>query len=141
MLYTVLINNRLKTSKKYIKQLRKYKGINKEQLDNDNDLEKLWSVERGLQLSIQIMIDIGNHILSEKGIYANNNKDIFKKLSFEGIISDELYNKISSLEDLRFNLIFNSKSIEINEITDVLNNKLNDFEEFSRYINDYLENI
>jgi uncharacterized protein YutE (UPF0331/DUF86 family) len=137
MLDTKLINHKSKNLNKYIKQLRKYKGINKKQLEND--LEKLWSVERGLQLSIQIMIDIGNHILSEKGIYANNNKDIFKKLSFEGIISNELYNKISSLEDLRFNLIFNSKSIDINEITDVLNNKLNDFEEFNRYINDYLE--
>lgn len=138
MLDTKLINNRLERFKKYIKQLRKYKGINKEQLDHD--LEKHWSVERGLQLSIQIMIDIGNHILAEKGIYVNNNKNIFKKLSFEGIISDELYNNISSLEDLRFNLILNYKNIDINEITDILNNKLNDFEEFIRYINDYLEN-
>jgi uncharacterized protein YutE (UPF0331/DUF86 family) len=50
---------------RYLSQLRKHQGVTAEKLDND--LDKAWIVERGLQLSIQLVLDIGNHILAEEG--------------------------------------------------------------------------
>jgi uncharacterized protein YutE (UPF0331/DUF86 family) len=68
-----LVINKLNELEKYLKQLREYEGVDKEKFEYD--LNKLWSVERGLQLYIQIILDIGNHILSEEGITVENYSD------------------------------------------------------------------
>ena len=75
-----------------MKQLRNYQGINTKQLHNN--MGKLWAIERGLQLSIQIILDIGNHILADKGITVENYADIFQELINQEIIPEQYGKKI-----------------------------------------------
>lgn len=132
-----VINNKLRDLNKYLKQLRKYENINKEELEND--LGKLWIVERGLQLSIQTILDIGTHILSEKGIVIEKYSDVFKKLVNENILPEHFGNKMIGMAGFRNVLVHEYAEVEIN-IIKVLNNSLDDFVEYAKYINDYLEN-
>jgi len=133
-----VINNKLRDLNKYLKQLRKYENINKEELEND--LDKLWIVERGLQLSIQTILDIGTHILSEKGIVIEKYSDVFKKLVNENILPEHFGNKIKGMAGFRNVLVHEYADVETNIIIKVLNNSLDDFVKYAKYINDFLEN-
>jgi len=132
-----VIINKLNELNKYLKQLRKYEGTNKEELENN--LDKLWSVERGLQLCIQIILDIGNHILSEKGIAVENYSDIFGELRRLEVIPENLKNKIGGMAGFRNILVHEYAEVDTAIIEKVLNNNLDDFKEFAEQIVDYLE--
>ncbi|MDZ7672362.1 MAG: DUF86 domain-containing protein [Halanaerobiales bacterium] len=132
-----LINKKFKKLNIYIKQLRKYKNISKEELEDN--LDKLWAVERGLQISIQTILDTGIHILSKKGVFIEKYSDVFEELISEDIIPKDFGNRIKFIADLRNILIFDYTNIDIKMIVKVLNNSLDDFEEYVRYINIYLE--
>ncbi|MFW5979647.1 MAG: type VII toxin-antitoxin system HepT family RNase toxin [Halanaerobium sp.] len=132
-----LIINKLNELNKYLTQLRKYKGVSREELEND--LDKLWAVERGLQLSIQIILDIGNHILSEKGIVVENYMDIFKELVKLEVIPEDFGNQIKGMAGFRNILVHEYAEVDIDIIIKVLNNSLNDFGKYAEYINNYIE--
>jgi hypothetical protein len=65
MVEITVIERKLKELDRYLQQLSRYQGITGEELRQD--LEKAWAVEHGLQLCIQILLDVGNHLLSGKG--------------------------------------------------------------------------
>lgn len=133
-----VIINKLDQLSKYYQQLEKYKNIKDEDLKND--LDKLWSVERGLQLCIQTILDIGNHILSEKGIVVDNYSEIFEKMGKVEIIPEDFGNRIKGMAGFRNILVHEYTDVDIEVVVDVLNNSLDDFNKFAYYINDYLEN-
>lgn len=71
-----------------LKELAKLKNVNWDEYSSS--LTKQWSVFYGLQLAIQILIDVGNHILA--GIGENKIEeyvDIIDKLGERGIIPFE----------------------------------------------------
>ena len=133
-----VINNKLKELNKNLKQLRNYQGINAKQLNNN--MSKLWAIERGLQLSIQIILDIGNHILADKGITVENYADIFQKLINQEIIPKEYGKRIKGMAGFRNILVHEYTEVDLNVIVEVLENSLDDFEKFAFYINRHLEN-
>ena len=61
-----LLTDKLQELERYLKNLKKYQGISPNALEND--LDQLWIIQRGLQLCIQLVLYIGNHILAEAGI-------------------------------------------------------------------------
>ena len=133
-----VINNKLKELNKNLKQLHNYQGINTKQLHNN--MGKLWAIERGLQLSIQIILDIGNHILADKGITVENYADIFQELINQEIIPEQYGKKIKDMAGFRNILVHEYAEVDLNVIIEVLENSLDDFEKFAFYINRYLEN-
>ncbi|HLA00202.1 MAG TPA: HepT-like ribonuclease domain-containing protein [Thermodesulfovibrionales bacterium] len=62
---TSLIRKKLSELENNIQTLDRLRSYSLTDLQNDR--EKAWSIEHGLQLSIQIIIDTGNHILAAKG--------------------------------------------------------------------------
>lgn len=132
-----LIENKLKELNRNLKQLRKYQGTTEEKLKKN--IDKLWTIERGLQLSIQIILDIGNHILSEKGITVENYSEIFQELINAEIITEAYGNKIKGMAGFRNILVHEYADVDTKIIVNVLNNSLDDFEKFAFYINKHLE--
>ena len=61
-----LLTAKLQELERYLNNLKKYQGISPSALEND--LDQLWIIQRGLHLCIQLVLDIGNHILAEAGI-------------------------------------------------------------------------
>jgi len=81
-------------------ELLKYKDIEEEEFINNLSIR--WTIERGLLAGINIILDIGNHILaSQYKIYPNTYEDILKEIFGKGIISQEVYSKIKGMGSFR----------------------------------------
>ncbi len=120
-----VVISKLKELNNYLKQLRKHEGTSKKEFEDD--LDKLWSVERGLQLCIQIVLDIGTYILSEEGVVIDNYSDIFKELVKLDVIPEDFAKDIRGMAGFRNILVHEYADVDIDIIVKTLNNSLNDF--------------
>ncbi|MBS4021073.1 MAG: DUF86 domain-containing protein [Dethiobacter sp.] len=127
-----LVLQKLKDLDRYLGQLRKHKGANARELEED--LEKLWIIERGLQICIQIVLDIGNHILAEKGLSVDSYKDILQELGKQNIIPQEFVQKISGMAGLRNILVHEYAKVDAVLLAGILNEGLDDFKQFAEYV-------
>lgn len=110
--------------------------------DLQHDREKAWSVEHGLQLSIQIIIDTGNHILAAKGEHEiEDYVDVIDKLGEKNIIPSEFAQAIRGMAGFRNLLIHEYASVDMKKVYNVLQNRLDDFRKFAGYIDMYLGHI
>ena len=130
-----LIYKKLSELDQKLELLKKYQGVTENELENN--LEKLWIVERGLHVCIQIVLDLGNHVLAEKGITVENYGDIFNKLDKEGIIPKDFADGIKGMAG--FILVHDYARVDVKELTRIVNNRLGDFDEFAKYLLDYIE--
>ncbi|MDD5434602.1 MAG: DUF86 domain-containing protein [Nitrospira sp.] len=84
------IRKKLTELENYILTLEDLKGYSLEELQKNR--AKAWSVEHGLQLSIQLLIDTGNHILAVIGEQEiEDYVDIIDKLGERGIHTFRFY--------------------------------------------------
>ncbi len=127
-----LVFKKLKELEFYLPRLNKYKGITPSELEND--LEKLWIIERGLQICIQIVLDVGNHVLAEKGISIEQYKDIFVELGKHNVLPKKFAEKIKGMAGLRNIIVHEYASINLDLLTGIVNNSLGDFKKFAEYI-------
>jgi len=130
-----LIYKKLSELDQKLELLKKYQGVTENELENN--LEKLWIVERGLHVCIQIVLDLGNHVLAEKGITVENYGDIFNKLDKEGIIPKDFADGIKGMAG--FILVHDYARVDVKELTRIVNNRLADFDEYAKYLLDYIE--
>ncbi|MFW5981357.1 MAG: type VII toxin-antitoxin system HepT family RNase toxin [bacterium] len=136
MVNTSLVNKKLQELDKYLDNLKKYEGAEKANLKND--IDRMWAIERGLQLSIQIILDLGNHILSEEGVPVDNYADIFDELARLKIIPEDYAAKIKGMAGFRNVLVHEYADIDLDIIVNVLNNSLDDFKEFAKYVKNHI---
>ncbi len=82
------------------RELLKYKDVKEE--DFVNNITTRWIIERGLLAGINLILDIGNHVLaSEYNIYPATYEDILKELFLKGILSQEVYLRIKCMGSFR----------------------------------------
>lgn len=105
-----------------------------------SSLSKQWMVSHGLQLSIQVVIDVGNHILAALGEnQIEDYVDIIDKLGEKKIIPQEFAKTIRGMAGLRNILVHEYARLDLKKIYDILQNRLSDFYNFINYINQFLE--
>ncbi|MCX7845546.1 MAG: DUF86 domain-containing protein [Dictyoglomaceae bacterium] len=81
-------------------ELEKYRDIKEE--DFTNNLSLRWIIERGLLAGINIILDVGNHILASLyQIYPKTYEYVLKEMYLNKIISEELYQKIKGMGSFR----------------------------------------
>ncbi len=98
-----------------------------------------WSIFYGLQISIQMIIDIGNHILADlKENQIEEYIDIIDKLGEREIIPEEFAKRIRGITGLRNLLVHEYGIIDIEKIYNLLQHTISDFEEFHDYIEKYM---
>lgn len=132
-----VILKKLQELERYLKELHTFKGLSLEELASS--LQKAWSVKHGLQLSIQIVIDVGNHILASIG----ENRiadyvDVIDRLGERKIIPDDFAKRIRDMAGFRNILVHEYIEVDLKEVHRVLLERLNDFQEFIDYIKVYL---
>jgi len=132
-----LVFLKIQEIEKYTHELNKYRGIKAEEMEND--LAKLWAVQHGLQLSIQVILDTGNHILAEKGIPIQEYAEIFPELARLGVIPKDYAENIKGMAGLRNLLVHEYTGIDLERIAAFINNNLSDFNHFASYVLSYLE--
>ncbi len=126
--------NELETSIKQLRKLQKYSFS-----EIKDDLEKLWAIEHGLQIAIQIIIDIGNHIIAEIGENEiDEYTDIIDKLVKHKIIPPEFAINIKGMIGFRNLLVHRYGEVNTDIVYKILQNKLYDFERFIGYIQSYI---
>lgn len=138
MIDKLLITKKLSELKNNLKVLYELRETPFGELSDS--VKNQWTIFYGLQVSIQIIIDIGNHILASIGEnQIEDYVDIIEKLGKRGVIPENFANKIRNMPGLRNILIHEYGVINIKKIYDILQNNLSDFEDFILYITEFLK--
>lgn len=133
-----LVQTKLKELRDYVRQLDRYKGITIEELEES--LEKTWSIERGLQLSIQLVLDVGGHILSEEGVTVESYSEIIEELGRQDILPRKFAKNIKGMAGFRNILVHDYLEVDLKLLVKLVNNNLSDFRKFAQYILEYVTN-
>ncbi|MBI5234943.1 MAG: DUF86 domain-containing protein [Deltaproteobacteria bacterium] len=104
----------------------------------EKDVQKAWAAERGLQLAIQMVIDIGMHILSAEGQgdiedYAG----AIQRLGELGVIPKKFAAKIKGMAGFRNVLVHEYADVDLKRVHGALRRELDDFRRFARYVTKY----
>lgn len=98
--------------------------------------------ERNLQIGIQCLLDIGNHIIAEMGFQLpESNEDIFRILGKDGVIPRDFVSRTEGMAGFRNILVHDYLEIDPSKVYHNLIKALKDFEEFARYIVRYIEGL
>lgn len=126
MLDRDLILRKISELEEYLSQLREVKDITLEDFLKDWKVQR--AVERILQISIEICIDIANHIISSKGWRVPvSYSDTLRVLKENKVIDDELFNIMERMVKFRNIIVHNYDRIDQAVIINILRNNLNDF--------------
>ena len=100
--------------------------------------DRAWIVQHGLQLIIQVTLDIGNHVLAAEGITVGAYADAFVELARLKVIPEEFAHAVKGMAGLRDLLVHEYAGIDMKVLVEVLHNRLDDFRSFALFITDYL---
>ncbi len=97
------------------------------------------NAERYLQLAIQCLLDIGNHIIAdEKYSVPQEYRDVFRILGEEGVIPHELAERLAPAAGLRNILVHDYLDIDPDKVYSFVKNQLGDFEQFAKHVEKFL---
>lgn len=95
--------------------------------------QALAAAEHLLQVSIEAMLDIGNHIIAEKGFEPPAEyREIFITLGKRGIFSPDFTKRLINMTGLRNRLVHVYMEVDPEKIYQFIQDNLGDFEEFVR---------
>ncbi len=136
MLEKEMVELKLQELHRCLSQLKKHQGVTATELEKD--LEKAWVVQHGLQLSIQVVLDIGSHILAAEGVTVQEYEDVFLELARLEVIPEEYAYEIKGMAGFRNLLVHEYAKVDMNRVAEILNNRLYDFSSFASFVMDYL---
>lgn len=133
-----LILRKLTELETYLEQIQEYGEVSPETYRADWKTQRI--VERTLQLMIELCVDIGNHIISEKELpvpvsYAST----FEILEKAGLISGDLARTMVQMSKFRNILVHQYTEIDEAIVVDILHNRREDFTLFRDEITAFLK--
>lgn len=138
MLDNSVILVRLARLDEYISRLKRFEDIELNKYLNDQDIQAV--VERNLQLSIQVCMDIANYIIARKKMtFPSEQENIFTQLGKEGIIPQELAGRIKGMVSFRNILVHDYTEIDSKRVHRLLKKGLKDFSHFASAVVKFLE--
>lgn len=133
-----IIENLCISIRGYLEELNNAQDINWNKYLRDNRSRRF--VERILQITIEAMIDIGQHIISDEGLREPQSyRDVFNVLAENNIIpKDELieYEKIASFRNI---LVHHYEKVDDSIVYDIFKNHLVDIERYISHILVWIE--
>ncbi len=138
MLDSQVIEHHLLNMEEALANLGRYRNLSLEEFETD--LSLIWIAEKGLEILIQNLLDIGAHLLaSEIRNDWDDYGEIILKLGHHGILPRDFAEKIHGMAGLRNILIHEYLRVDARKIYDYLKNRLGDFVEFMSHIQGYME--
>ena len=138
MLDCQVIEAHLQNMEEALANLGRYRNLSLEEVKKD--LSLVWIVEKGLQILIRNLLDIGAHVLaSEIKNDWDDYGEIILKLGHHGILPMDFSERIQGMAGSRKILIHEYLRVDAPRLYDYLKNRLGDFTEFMSYIQEYLE--
>jgi len=97
------------------------------------------AAKHSLQESIEACLDIGSHIIAEKGFRRPEDyKEIFRVLEEEGIIDNVLSTKLQEMAQFRNLLVHRYGQIDIKRVYIIMSDDLKDIQKFAKNILKYI---
>lgn len=132
-----ILEDRLLALNNYVGKLKQWQKYSLADLEDE---EKLWAVEHGLQLAIECVLDIGNHIVADANLgRPKDYKDIILFLGREGIIPEKLVNKLAPAAGFRNILVHEYQKVDTRQVYKSLQEDLDDLLAFAKTITEYIE--
>ena len=119
-------------------QLGRHAGKNV-QLLREN-LDERWTVERGLQLCVQSVLDIATHLVASAGRDAADYTAAIEQLGQLGIIPAELATQLRPLAGFRNALVHGYLGVDLDRVHAVLNGHLDQVRAFALHIDEHIRN-
>lgn len=102
--------------------------------------ERGWAVEHGLQIAIQALLDVGNHILAVHGANGvEEYADILERLAERGVLPRDFAESIRGMAGFRNLLVHGYARVDLARVHEFLSTRLGDFEAFAGHVLRYLE--
>jgi len=99
------------------------------------DPVKRGAAERLLQVSIEICLDVGHHLIGGLGLpRPSEYRDVFRILGERGIVTPEFAARLEKMAGFRNRLVHVYAEIDAEQVYDYLQNDRKDFDEFARVI-------
>ena len=116
--------------------LRRHSGIDLEVLEKDRDLR--WTIERGLQLCAQNVLDVATHIVASAGHDAGDYASAIDSLGRIGVLPAAFVARFRGVAGFRNVLVHAYLSVDLVLVHELLTRRLDDFAEFARCVELYL---
>jgi uncharacterized protein YutE (UPF0331/DUF86 family) len=127
----------LKRLEKSLQILQQSSEVPFEELISNDVL--LSAVERNLHVAIECILDIGNHIIAEKGFETpEDNEDIIRILGDEKVVPSDFAKRVKGIAGFRNILVHEYTDIDYGLLYNFLTYRLNDLREFALHISSYL---
>lgn len=138
MIDSTVINSRIGKLRDYLKIL---KEISQEDEIEFTQNYKIYGLaERYLQLAIECVLDIGNHLISRLEFKKPETyQDIFIILGKNSIIPEEFSEKVAKMAGFRNILVHGYLDLDESIVYNHLKEDLKDFEDYIKYIIQYLK--
>lgn len=138
VLRTDAVKARLQRLEEVVTELRELAKLDRGALRGS--LRSMWAVERGLQLGIEILLDIGNHILSAQyGATSDRYQDIVEQLAGQGILDQGLHRRLRGIAGFRNILVHDYLRLDPDKVEEALATAPRDFDDFALAIRGWLE--
>lgn len=131
-----IIEQHIQNMEEALTELGRYGNISFEEFQRDLSLR--WIVEKGLEILIQNLLDIGAHLLASQ--IKNDWEDygeVILKMGKHRVIPQAFSDKIKGMAGLRNILIHEYLKIDLDKLFDYLKYRLEDFVLFIQYIRAY----
>lgn len=133
-----IIENLCTSIRTNLRELSDAQDIDWDKFVKDNRSKRF--VERVLQITIEAMIDIGHHIISDEGFREPESyRDVFKILTENGIIPNQKLQQYENIAAFRNILVHHYEKIDDAVVYSVFKNNLKDIEYFVGYILRWIE--
>jgi len=99
--------------------------------------ENFWAVNYGLVIGIEAILDIGQYVLSDKKLKAETYSRVIPLLAQEKVLPKKYAETVQGMVNFRNIAIHNDPSLDESLVYEFLQNNLDDFKKFLKYINDY----
>lgn len=132
------ISRKLRSMKKYVDFLRSYKSTTIEELEKNDMLRS--AIERNFHLAIESALDTGEVIISAEDFEKPEDyRDVILILGRHKVIPMDFAQRFAKAAGLRNILVHMYEEVDVRKLHDYLQNSLEDFNEFARFIARYLE--
>ena len=133
-----VVDARIAKIREYVALLRKIYRQNEEKALLKNPLVYS-NAERYLQLAIQCVLDISNHIVADLRLnLPADNRELFEMLAEHKVLSKSLSARLTSMAGFRNILVHEYLEIDRKRVFGALKNDLGDFEKFIRAVSKLL---
>jgi uncharacterized protein YutE (UPF0331/DUF86 family) len=101
-----------------------------------------WAAERGLQIAAEIVLDVGNHILSAHfGESARDYEDVIARLATRSVVDDQLRSRLKGLGGFRNVLVHGYLDLDPDRVAAYLADAPGQFTDFLAAVRRWLATV